>query len=99
MTPIYFKQKGAQIVLKSDSIKVIVCRRIRNIVGESILTYPGRQLIRSNWFRSNGHSVSEVLLSNGKYYFLHTVYSSLPNNIDDFINDTVEEATDAMQWI
>jgi hypothetical protein len=94
MTPIYFNQKGAQIVLKSDSIKVIVCRRIRNIVGESILTYPGRQQIRSNW-----HSVSEVLLSNGKYYFLYTVYSSLPNNIDDFINDTVEEATDAMRWL
>lgn len=48
MTPIYFKQKGAQIVLKSDSIKVIVCRRIKNFIGESILTYPGRKLIRSN---------------------------------------------------
>ena len=94
MSPIYFKQKGAQIVLKSDSIKVIVCRRIRNIVGESILTFPGRQLIRSDW-----HAVSEVLLSNGKYYFLYTAYSSLPNNIDDFINDTVEEANNAIQWL
>lgn len=94
MSPIYFNQKGAQIVLKSDSIKVIVCRRIKNFIGESILTYPGRQLIRSDW-----HSVSEVLLSNGKYYFLYTVNSSLPNNIDDFINDIVEEANNAIQWL
>lgn len=94
MTPIYFKQKGAQIVLKSDNIKVIVCRRIKNFIGESILTFPGRQLIRSDW-----HAESEVLLSNGKYYFLYTVYSSLPNNIDDFINDTVEEANNAIQWL
>ena len=94
MTPIYFKQRGAQVVLRADSIRVIVCRRIKNFVGESILTYPGRQLIRSNW-----HSVSEVLLSNGKYYFLYTAYSSLPNNIDDFINDIVEEANNAIQFL
>lgn len=94
MTPIYFKQKGAQIVLKSDSIKVIVCRRIRNIVGESILTYPGRTLIRSDW-----NAVSEVLLSKGKYYFIYTLVSSLPSDIDAFITDAVTEATNAMQWI
>lgn len=94
MSPIYFKQKGAQIVLKSDSIKVIVCRRIKNFIGESILTCPGRILIRNDW-----NAVSEVLLSNGKYYFLYTTYSSLPNNIDDFINATVEEANNAIQWL
>lgn len=94
MKPIYFTQKGAQIVLKSDSIKVIVCRRIRNIVGESILTCPGRTLIRSDW-----NAVSEVLLSKGKYYFIYTLVSSLPSDIDDFITNAVTEATDAMEWI
>jgi hypothetical protein len=95
MTPIYFKQKGAQIILRSDELTVVVCRRLRNHIGEMILQNPGRMLIRSDW-----HSTSEVLLKEKKYYFIYTaVTNPLPHSIDDFINEVVEEATDAMQWI
>lgn len=78
MTPIYFKQRGAQVVLRADSIRVIVCKRIRNHIGRQYTTYEGR--------------VDNILCKDGRYYFIYEDYYPLYSisNIDECINTTIE---------
>lgn len=80
MTPIYFKQRGAQVVLRADSIRVIVCRRIKDCIGRLYTTYEGR--------------VDNILYKDGRYYFIYEDYCPLYNvsNIDDHITQVVEIA-------
>ena len=80
MTPIYFKQRGAQVVLRADSIRIIVCRRIKDCVGRRYTTYEGR--------------VDNILYKDGRYYFIYEDYCPLYNvsNIDECINIVIETA-------
>lgn len=80
MTPIYFKQRGAQVVLHADSIRVIVCKRIKTCIGRQYTIYEGR--------------VDNILCKDGRYYFIYEEYYpfSIVSNIDECINTTIETA-------
>lgn len=85
MTPIYFKQRGAQVVLRADSIRVIVCRRIKSCIGQ--------KYIPEGWeYATYENGTYRILYTKRRYYFIHEEYANLCNisNIDEYITQVVE---------
>lgn len=90
MTPIYFKQRGAQVVLKADSIRVIVCRSIKSSIG--------KYYIPEGWdnaeFTIEGpRGQYKIRYIKGRYYFIREYNTNLSGigNIDTYINEVVED--------
>ena len=90
MTPIYFKQRGAQVVLRADSIRVIVCRSIKSSIG--------RYYIPEVWdnaeFTIGGtRRQDKIRHIKGRYYFIREYNTDLSciRNIDTYINEAVED--------
>lgn len=87
MTPIYFKQRGAQVVLHADSIRVIVCRSIKSCIGHLYIP------VWDNCTRDFMlNTTDRIIRTKRRYYFIHEEYANLCNisNIDDYITQAVE---------
>lgn len=87
MTPIYFKQHGAQVVLRADSIRVIVCRSIKSCIGHLYIP------VWDNYTRDFMlNTTDRIIHTKRRYYFIHEEYANLRNisNIDEYITQVVE---------
>lgn len=87
MTPIYFKQRGAQVVLHADSIRVIVCRSIKSCIGHMYIPVWDNHTV-CFWLGTT----DKIIHTKRRYYFIHEECENLRSisNIDDYITQVVE---------